>query len=333
MGDVDSNAPEPATLVAGDGFPLNGFVWRHHERTAARPVVIVNSATSVLCRYYFRFATFLHRHGCDVIVYDYRGIGESRPAKLRGLHASWLEWGRLDFEAVLQYAAREFAGQPIDVVGHSGGGLVIGLAPSNAMIRRIVTMGAQYAYWRDYAPERRRAMLWRWHFLMPVLARLLGFVPAKRLGWMEDTPKGVALAWSHGKARFEDRYRRGASALSEAERARLVEQFARVRAPILAISVTDDEFGTVAAIERLLGYFTGSARTHLRISPQEAGQEAIGHFAFFHSRFEPTLWPIPLAWLKTGALPENAPGSVVLQRHGALSEPGAAWSETRASWE
>lgn len=321
MTDMNASVAEPEAigLVAADGCTINGFVWRHRqqaegESTGTRPVVIVNAATSVRCRYYFRFAAFLHSHGYDAIVYDYRGIGESRPATLRGFRASWLDWGQLDFEVVLQYAAREFPGQPIDVVAHSIGGFVIGLAPSNATIRRIVTMGAQYAHWRDYARERKRSMLWRWHVLMPLLAALIGYVPAKRLGWMEDTPKGVALSWSRSKARFEDTYRRGKFALDGDERARLVEQCAAVRGSLLAISVTDDEFGTVPAIERLLDYFTSSALTHLRIAPEQIGHPAIGHFAFFHSRFEDTLWRIPLAWLKSGTLPDNVPGNVMSQR-------------------
>jgi predicted alpha/beta hydrolase len=329
-------APEAFALVAADGCPIHGFVWRHgkpragdcgglHKSDAsARPVVIVNAATSVRCRYYFRFAAFLFRHGCDAIVYDYRGIGESRPRALRGFRASWLDWGRLDFEAVLQYVALEFPGQPVDVVAHSIGGVVIGLAPSNATIRRIVTVGAQYAHWRDYASGRKLTMLWRWHVLMPALAILAGYVPARRLGWMEDTPKGVAFSWSRSKARFEDTFRRGAFALGDAERAQLVAQFSAVRAPLLAISVTDDEFGTVPAIERLLRYFTGSALTHLRIAPRQIGQPAIGHFAFFHSRFEDSLWPIALAWLKSGALRQGHPGSVVFQRARPEREATAA---------
>lgn len=319
-------APEAITFVAADGYPIRGFVWRRRERhhddgadrhesdASARPVVIINAATSVRCRYYFRFAAFLFLNGCDAIVYDYRGIGESRPKALRGFRASWLEWGQLDFEAVLQYVAREFPEQPVDVVAHSIGGVVMGLAPSNGMIRRVVTMGAQYAYWRDYAADRKLAMVWRWHVVMPVLAILAGYVPAKRLGWMEDTPKGVALSWSGSKDCFEDTFRRGAFALGDAERASLVARFSTMRASLLAISVTDDEFGTVSAIERLLRYFTGSALTHLRIAPGQIGEHAIGHFAFFHSRFEDRLWPVALRWLKSGELREGAPGNVVFQR-------------------
>ena len=73
--------PEPFTLQAADGCKLKGFFCRHSEdRRDSRPVVIINPATSVRCRYYSRFAVFLFQHGFDVIAYDYRGIGESRPS-------------------------------------------------------------------------------------------------------------------------------------------------------------------------------------------------------------------------------------------------------------
>jgi predicted alpha/beta hydrolase len=75
--------PEPLTFEADDKYPVKGFCWRHPEAgLEPTPVVIINPATSVLCRYYFRFAVFLFEHGFDVIAYDYRGIGESRAATL-----------------------------------------------------------------------------------------------------------------------------------------------------------------------------------------------------------------------------------------------------------
>src|SRR5262249_31565060 len=66
---------EPVSMTAEDGYKINGFVWRHakarDEGGELRPVVVINAATSVRCRYYFRFADFLQRHGFDVVVYDY----------------------------------------------------------------------------------------------------------------------------------------------------------------------------------------------------------------------------------------------------------------------
>jgi len=78
------SSPEPIDLRAADGCPLRAFAWRHPDSAVPpRPVVILNPATSVRCRYYFRFAAYLFRHGCVVLAYDYRGIGESRPASSR----------------------------------------------------------------------------------------------------------------------------------------------------------------------------------------------------------------------------------------------------------
>ncbi|MBU9165248.1 alpha/beta hydrolase family protein [Burkholderia multivorans] len=301
--------PESVTLHAADGYPLRAHVWRHRGGAgAARPVTVINCATSVRCDYYFRFAAWLFAHGRDVLVYDYRGIGGSRPARLASLQANWLDWGRLDCDAALRYARDAFPGQPLDVVAHSIGGVALGLAASNAHVRHAVTVGAQFAYWRDYLPAERRRMWWKWHVAMPVLAAAFGYVPAKRLGWMEDTPRGVALSWARSRPRFEDAYTRGLLAETAASRAALPARFAALSAPMLAIGLDDDPFGTVDAIERLVAYYTGSDVTHWRIAPRAIGVDAIGHFAFFHSRFTETLWPLALSWLQHGALPDDAPG-------------------------
>ncbi|WP_395609573.1 alpha/beta fold hydrolase [Pseudomonas sp. B22129] len=298
-------APEAFHEPAADGYAIGGFTWRHIRTDPARPVVIINAATSVRCRHYSRFADYLFAQGFDVITYDYRGIGESRSGSLKGFKASWSDWGVLDFEAMLQRAQREFPGQPIDVVAHSFGGCAAGLAASGAAIRRIVTVGAQFAYWRDYAASTRWRMFGKWHVVMPLLTTLCGYFPGKRMGWLEDTPAGVVHDWATPTPRYETRP--SGKALGE-------PPFGRVKAQVLAISITDDPFGTVAAIERLLGYFNASERTHLRIAPEDIGEKHVGHFAFFRSEYQDRLWPIALAWLQQGALAQDTPGRQVTGR-------------------
>ncbi|MEB0044698.1 MULTISPECIES: alpha/beta fold hydrolase [unclassified Pseudomonas] len=290
---------EPFKEPASDGFILGGFTWRHTHPDTTRPVVIINAATSVRCRHYSRFADYLFSNGFNVITYDYRGIGESRPASLKGLQATWSDWGALDFEAMLQRAQREFPGQPIDVVGHSFGGCAAGLGASGHLIRRLVSVGAQFAYWRDYAPAHRWRMFGKWHVLMPLVTMIYGYFPGKRLGWLEDTPAGVVRDWSTLTARYENR---------PSGRAAHTKTFANVTAHTLAISLSDDPYGTIAAIERLLDYFTGATTAHLRITPQDIGEEEVGHFAFFRSAYQATLWPIALSWLQAGKLAPDTPG-------------------------
>jgi len=295
--------PEPLVVETSDGYSIRGFTWRHSEGIpTGRPVVIINSATSVRCRYYSRFAAFLFAEGMDVVTYDYRGIGESRPATLRAFDAGWIDWGTLDFEAVLRHVERAYPGQPIQVVGHSAGGFVLGLAESNHLVRRVFTVGAQYAYWRDYAAAMRLQMIAKWHIAMPIFTLLFGYFPGQKLGWLEDTPKGVVRDWALSRRRFEDTWR-GRSAARYPRKHDLVRRFASLAAPTLAVSVSDDEFGTIPAVQRLLSYFSDSPRTLIEISPGSIREPAIGHFGFFNSRYEQKLWRVPLEWLKFGRLP------------------------------
>jgi predicted alpha/beta hydrolase len=294
---------EPFREPAADGFILGGFTWRHAAQNSNRPIVVINAATSVRCRHYSRFADYLFANDFDVITYDYRGIGESRPASIKGLQASWTDWGALDFEAMLKRAQREFPGQPVDVVGHSFGGCAAGLGASGQIIRRLVTVGAQFAYWRDYAPAHRWRMFGKWHVVMPLITMICGYFPGKRLGWLEDTPAGVVRDWSTPTARYETR-----------PSGRVINDrmpFTSVTAKTLAISISDDPYGTIPAIERLLGYFTGSEKTHLRIAPEDIGEAEVGHFAFFRNAYQATLWPIALSWLQNGELSPDTPGRTV----------------------
>jgi predicted alpha/beta hydrolase len=196
------------SFQAADGYHLVGHYWVADRRDA--PVVVINAATSVVSRYYARFAAYLQHHGFHVITYDYRGIGRSRqgPGKdLKHLKAGWLDWGELDFEGALACAMQRFPDSLIHAVGHSVGGVLVGLAPSNHRLARVFTMGAQHAYWPDYLASQRLAMRLRWHLLMPALTRLLGYFPGKRLGWLEDTPAGVVHDWTAPAPDFVDSYR------------------------------------------------------------------------------------------------------------------------------
>jgi len=167
-------------------------------------------------------------------------------------------------------------------------------------------VGAQYAYWRDYERSKRLPMWLRWHILMPVLTTLFGYFPAKALGWHEDLPAAAAYEWAFRPARLEESYP-GASELEPD----VLAHFAGMTGDILAIGMTDDPFGTQAAVDRLLAYFINSRRVHVRLSPESIGEESIGHFAFFHDRFKTTLWQQSLDWLISEIIPEGAVSTAI----------------------
>ncbi|WP_265947183.1 serine aminopeptidase domain-containing protein [Dechloromonas sp. A34] len=285
--------PQALVLVAADGYRLAAHLWPSVGPTEA--VVVINPATAVKAEYYHRYAAFLAEHGMAVLTYDYRGIGASRQGSLRRWRQiTKLDWGRYDCDAALRQAQRFFPGRPLRVVGHSIGGLLLGLAPAAGRVERALTVGAQYAYWRDYGPGK--ALMWlRWHLLMPALTALCGYFPARRLGWHEDLPAGAAYEWARRPASLEQAYRHQRLAGDDPLR-----HFPEMRGELLAIGLHDDPFGTPAALHRLLAYYRNAPRQHVRISPDSIGSPAIGHFGYFNSRFRDTLWQESLAWLRDG---------------------------------
>lgn len=291
----------PIDIVCSDGVRLGGHLWRAMAGPAAGGIVI-NPATGVAARYYHRYARFLAAHGFDVLTYDYRGIGLSRPACLRGSGHRWRDWGERDFEAALGFMKERRPGDRLMVVGHSIGGFLPGLARNAGLIDRMLTVGAQYAWWGDYAPRRRLPLFLRWHVAMPALTLACGYFPGRRLGWLEDLPAGVAHEWSFRGPRFERSHPR-------AERGRVLERMAAVSAPILAVTTSDDELGTPPAIRRALRYYRGAERAVVLLRPADYGREAIGHFGLFHDSHASGFWRDTLPWLREGRNPW--PGHVI----------------------
>ena len=303
----DRVAVAAISILCQDGYTLHGHHWApddgRHEGT-----VIVNPATGVLARYYHFYARFLVENGLRAITYDYRGIGASRPAELRGSGILWRHWGERDFEAVVRWARQSDPSGPLLVVGHSIGGFLPGFAASAPEVDRMLTVGAQYAYFRDYAPAQRARLILKWHLAMPAVTLAFGYFPGRRFGWLEDLPFGVANEWSFRSAAMERSYPRR-------ERGALLDRFVAVRAPILAVGMSDDELGTEPAIQRALSYYRGSDRVQVLLRPADLAVERVGHFGLFHSRHKDSFWPATLTWLRGG--PNPWPERVVERRPAA----------------
>jgi predicted alpha/beta hydrolase len=288
-------AEQPVEIICHDGVRLGGHFWPSHK---GKPLgrVIINPATGVLARYYHRYARFLTEHGFDVLTYDYRGIGASRPEKLRGCGHRWHDWGEFDFDAALTFLRSKGEDAPLLVVGHSIGGFLPGFAAGASKVERMLTVGAQYAYWRDYARSHRASLFLKWHVVMPAITALYGYFPGRRLGWLEDLPAGVANEWSFRRARMELSHPAG-------ERQSVISRFNAVTAQILAISVSDDEFGTPEAVGRALRYYGNADKAEVTLTPQDYGLDKIGHFDLFHARHQAGFWLDTLLWLRDGVNP------------------------------
>jgi predicted alpha/beta hydrolase len=278
---------QDTTIAARDGLALAATVFA--PAAAPHAAVLINSASAVPRKIYRGFATYLAEHGFAVLSYDYRGIGGSRPATLKGFAARMRDWATLDAAAAVDHMRNVWPNVPLNVVGHSFGGQAVGLVPNNREISRALLVAAQAGYWRlMHSPERYRVYLMM-GVLGSGLAKMLGYVPG-RLGIGEDVPRGVFLEWTGWVLRpryfFDD----------ESLEAR--ENFPRYRGALRALSMSDDPWATPPAVDLLCSGFTGTEAERIDVDPRAVGAQKIGHFGFFRPEHRSTLWRDAAEWLK-----------------------------------
>lgn len=287
--------PRRIELTAADGVRLIGHWWPTAEASSSATVVI-NPATGVHARYYHRYAAYLAANGFSVLTYDYRGIGLSRPEILKGSTFTWRQWGERDFDAALRHALQEDETGRLLVVGHSIGGFLPGYSPAVGRISAMLSVGGQYGYWGDYLPARRLPLFLKWHVAMPAITLALGHFPGKRLGWLEDLPKGVAYGWGLQQGRAEQ-------GLSQEAAEAMCDRFATATGPILSVTMSDDEFATPKAISRAMRYYRRAPVTKVLLAPEDFGFAKVGHFDLFHARHQDGFWRQSLAFLREGGNP------------------------------
>ncbi len=145
-------------LSASDGYPLAARIWEPAHLVHPVATALMNSGAGISCRYYDHFASYLATNGITTLVYDYRGVGRSRPLSLRGFSASVEDWGSKDCAAALEWLSARFVGVKRIVIGHSVGGFVTGFAGNGQMVDQMLLVGAHNGYWRDYHQKYRLRM-------------------------------------------------------------------------------------------------------------------------------------------------------------------------------
>ena len=238
--------------------------------------VLIVPAMGVTQDYYQPFASWLATQGFIAATFDYRGTGLSRPRALRGFKADIFDWARLDCAAMIDALPE----RPLYWIGHSLGGQILPLVPNHASIRKAVTVATGSGYWRENAPRIRPMAWWLWFVVAPLVLPLWGYFPGRTLRKVGDLPKGVMEQWRRWC--LDPEYAVGAEGMRA--------QYAAVRTPIVSLSFSDDEMMSLRNTESIHGFYSGAPRTMKRIAPQDVGAKRIGHFGFFRSAYEGSLW-------------------------------------------
>lgn len=279
--------PEPAsiTFTAADGTALAGT--RYPAAAPHQGRLVVAGATAVPQGFYRRFAEFAAAQGLETLCFDYRGIGQSRPASLRGYRMDLLDWGRQDLAAAIDLM--DDGDGPLYLIGHSYGGHALGLLPNQARIAASVFFGTG-AGWHGWMPplERLKVQL-MWNLVLPPLTRWKGYCPWQMLGLGEDLPLDVFRQWRHW-CRFPHYF------FDDPAVPEIAQEFARVRSPILAVNALDDLWALPASRDAFLQGYRNAAISRRDLDPRAHGG-AIGHMGYFRSHAQP-LWQQALDWLR-----------------------------------
>ena len=286
MADGEAMREYTVRIVCDDGYPLGARVFAPPSAAAA---MVIAPALAVPARFYAAYARFLAEQGYAVVVFDYRGSGESAHGPRRGRDMRMSDWGRHDLEAVLAWTRRELKPARLFLTGHSAGGQLIGLAPGSERLDGVVLVGATAPHLRYYPPRSWPKLLLTWYAMVPLLSRGRDRFPTRRTG-LGNMPvaSGAIAQWA--------RWARSRDYLFTAPQGLDLSRYAALKMPLLSYCFLDDSYAPPAAVNALLRHYP-AARIDRREVARPA-QGSIGHFGYFRETQREGLWLDTLSWLK-----------------------------------
>lgn len=277
------------SIPATDGFDIAAIVLEPHGE--AKAAIQFSSGTGIKKEFYLKFARFLAEQGFIVVVYDYRGIGGSRPASLRGFEATTRDWGERDMPGVLNWLHWHYPHVKKFIIAHSMGGQLVGLMPNHHLLAGVVSIASSVGYWRIFPAPFKYVTAFLWYVFIPLTTAILGYAPAKAIGQGEDLPKGVAREWAAWCK--QPRY------LGHFFGKTIKQNFYDdILLPWRAYIISDDPIATERTGQEILKFYTGISPEMERLTPEDAGVKHLGHFGFFTERTGKRLWMRPVAFMQ-----------------------------------
>ncbi|HEY8586050.1 MAG TPA: alpha/beta fold hydrolase [Rhodanobacter sp.] len=228
-------------------------------------------AMGIPARHYLPLARALAARGIAVVLHEWRGIGSSDRRAGRDGNWGYRELLQDDFSTGLTEVRNHWPSTRCWLGGHSLGGqlgvLYASLDP--APFAGIVLVASGAPYWRCF---RHGWLIGMAFLLAPLVARLVGYLPGRRIGFGGNEARGVIDDWSRSG-------RRGRYAVSGMPQD-FECQLGALRLPVLALRLGDDWLGPPASLAWLLGKLGPGPRLVQVIGRQDMGGMAADHFGW-----------------------------------------------------
>lgn len=268
-------------ITAKDGYDL--AITLREPKEKRKGIVQIQGGMGLPQQLYGNFANYLTENGYATVTFDYRGVGKSRPSKLKGFKADIIDWAELDMTGVFDWIIKKYPDDKKIIIAHSIGGALLGLMKNTKKIDQAFLISSSTAYWKDMGTRFKLTQVPVLNFLTLLHTSVFGYVKLKKLKLGEDIPKDVALRWrkwSRAKNYFEDD-------LKQSGKLHLYDE---VKIPLTSIQIADDPIANRLTSNKLLAYYKKAKIKVCDVVPKELGVKKIGHIGFFSRKFKKTLW-------------------------------------------
>lgn len=115
---------ETLTIKCKDGYQLSARFYPVTETESKKSPILICPATGITKQFYHIFSCWLQAQGYAVMVFDFRGIGESLKGSVKQSKASIVQWGQLDIpaaiDALLAFQPSVIRGNASEIGGLAG---------------------------------------------------------------------------------------------------------------------------------------------------------------------------------------------------------------------
>lgn len=277
---------ETLTLKCQDGYQLSARFYPVTETESKKSPILICPATGITKQFYHSFSCWLQTQGYAVLVFDFRGIGESLKGSVKQSKASIVQWGQLDIPAAIDALLAKTQTEKIILLGHSAGGQLLGIVPNYAKVEKVVAIAGSTGHVKGLRGRTKLLAPVMFNIIFPLARITKGYGPTQAIGMGENLPKDVAREW----AEFCSKPGYVINAIGK-KIAPAHDYHAQITCPITSIWASDDEIATQANVKDLLRLYPKAATEMIELKPQEYSHKGIGHMLMFKKSHQ-NLWSV-----------------------------------------
>ncbi|WP_286860281.1 MULTISPECIES: alpha/beta hydrolase family protein [Acinetobacter] len=277
---------ETLTIKCKDGYQLSARFYPVTETESKKSPILICPATGITKQFYHIFSCWLQAQGYAVMVFDFRGIGESLKGSVKQSKASIVQWGQLDIPAAIDALLAKTQAAKVILLGHSAGGQLLGIVPNYVKVEKVVAIAGSTGHIKGLRGRTKLLAPVMFNIIFPLARITKGYGPTQAIGMGENLPKDVAREWAEFCSKPGYVINAIGKKISPAH-----DYHAQITCPITSIWASDDEIATEANVKDLLRLYPNAKTQMIELKPKSYAHKAIGHMLMF-KRSHQNLWPV-----------------------------------------